>query len=174
MGAYWVRPKKLYSSQRPPYGTDDRGVAYIQYGEPDRIVDGILQPPRGKVSVVCSQLRLCDAQIMPNVVMNLERSPYWIYQLPGEDMPFNLVLIFGESARSGFGRVDTIEEVIPARAFSLSDRFNSPSPGTGANNPGEKMTPGMVLQWLYVRAVSYKRFLFRKQIRAVNIGMGSG
>jgi len=72
----------------------------------------------------------------------------------------NLVLIFGDSARSGFGRVETIEEFIPSRAFSLSDRFNSPSPGTGANNPGEKMTPGMVLQWLYYEQLATKDFFF--------------
>lgn len=164
---HWERigyAKKNYIRLKgPPFGTDDRGVAYVQYGEPDRIIDGFLQAPRAKVSAVCSQLRLCDGQIMPNVVMNLEISPYyeiWIYQQPGEEMPFNLVLIFGDSARSGFGRVDTIEEFIPARAFSLSDRFNSPSPGTGANNPGEKMTPGMVLQWLYYEQLATKDFFF--------------
>jgi GWxTD domain-containing protein len=164
---HWERigyaQKNFTRANVSPYGTDDRGVAYVQYGEPDRIIDGILQAPRGKVSAVCSQLRLCDGEIMPDVVMNLERSPYfeiWIYQQPNEEMLFNLVLIFGDSARGGFGRVDTIEEFIPARAFSLSDRFNSPSPGTGANNPGEKMTPGMVLQWLYYEQLATKDFFF--------------
>lgn len=164
---HWERivyAQKNYTRHKnPPYSTDDRGVAYVKYGEPDRIVDGILQAPRGEVSAVCSLLRLCDAEIMPNVVMNLDRSPYfeiWIYEQLIDEMPFNLVLIFGDSARSGFGRVETIEEFIPARAFSLSDRFNSPSPGTGANNPGEKMTPGMVLQWLYYEQLATKDFFF--------------
>lgn len=164
---HWERivyaQKNYIRRNEPPYSTDDRGVAYVKYGEPDRIIDGILQAPRGKVSAVCSQLRLCDGQIMPNVVMNLDRSPYfeiWIYEQPSNEMQFNLVLIFGDSARSGFGRVETIEEFIPTRAFSLSNRFNSPSPGTGANNPGEKMSPGMVMQWLYYEQLATKDFFF--------------
>ena len=164
---HWERiayAKKNYTRRNdPPYSTDDRGVAYVKYGEPDRIVDGILQASRGMVSAVCSQLRLCNGQIMPNVVMNLDTSPYfeiWIYEQPSNEMQFNLVLIFGDSARSGFGRVETIEEFIPSRAFSLSDRFNSPSPGTGANNPGEKMSPGMVMQWLYYEQLATKDFFF--------------
>jgi len=89
---HWERigfAKNNYARRNdPPYNTDDRGVAYVKYGEPYRIIEGILQAPRGKVSAVCSQLRLCNPDIMPSVVMNLDRSPYfeiWIYEQPSNE-----------------------------------------------------------------------------------------
>lgn len=155
--------KHFDRKQDSPYGTDDRGLVYVQYGSPDRKVDGRLHITRGEVASVCSQLRLCNSEIMPTVAMDLHTHPYyeiWIFDRPNMDMEFDLVLIFGDKARGGFGKVETVEDFIPSRAFSLSNRFNSPSPGTGANNPGEKMTPGMVLQWLYYEKFSTTDFFF--------------
>lgn len=164
---HWERiahaQKHFNHKQDPPYSTDDRGLAYVQYGHPDRKVDGRLNITRGEVASVCSQLRLCNSEIMPTVAMDLHTHPYyeiWMYNRPNPEMEFNLVMIFGDKARGGFGSVQTVEDFIPARAFSLSDRFNSPSPGTGANNPGEKMSPGMVLQWLYYEHFATTDFFF--------------
>ena len=147
----------------PPYGTDDRGKVYVQYGPPDRERDGNLTVNRGQVYEVCSELGLCDTEIMANVVFDLDPHPYyeiWIYNRPNLEMEYNLVKIFGETSLDGFRQVDVIEDFIPSRAFTLSKRFDSPSPGTGSNSPGEKMTPGMVMQWLYYKQLATTDFIF--------------
>jgi hypothetical protein len=76
-------------------------------------------------------------------------------------MEFNLILIFGDKPNGQFTRVDVVEDLIPSNAFTLSRRFNSPSPGSGTNNsPGAKMTPGMVLQWIYYEQLATTDYFF--------------
>ncbi len=148
----------------PPYGTDDRGPYYVRYGEPDRQVDGFLRADRGRATVVCSQLPTCIREHMPIVVMDLDPQPYyeiWSYERPNEQMEYNLVVIFGETALGGFRRVETVEDFIPNQAFSFSDsRFAIESLMGGRTTVGEKVTPGMVFQWLYYEQLSTVDFYF--------------
>lgn len=133
----------------PPYGTDDRGKVWVQYGEPDRTRKGELVADRGRVASVCKQLRGCSDVLMPDVVMNLDLMPryeIWIYDQPDPRMEHNLVYIFGETALNGFRRVNAVEDFIPARAFTLNrNRFRTGRTG----NPVGWINPGMVMQWIY-------------------------
>jgi len=108
----------------PPYGTDDRGVVYIQYGAPSRVQSGNLRLARGEVFTECGYLSGCNPNLMADVVMGLDTNPYyeiWIYERPSQNMEYNLIMIFGERPLDGFRRVNVLEDFIPRRAFSLND-----------------------------------------------------
>lgn len=146
-----------------PYGTDDRGEFWVRYGTPDRQYDGQLKATRGQVSTVCMILS-CNSGIMGNAVFELDQRPYydiWIYEKPNQHMKYNLVLIFGEDPKSGFGRLEIIEDFIPSRAFSFSNRYSAPSLlRESAGKASNLMSPGMVMQWIYYKQLATKDFYF--------------
>ncbi len=156
-------------SENPPYGTDDRGVYWVRYGEPDRNSSGHLQITRGDVMSVSWRLEqgfLTDgedapeasAEVMANAVFDLDQQPYyevWTYDRPSQEMRDDLILIFGETAIGGFGRVETVEDFIPSRAFSMSTgRFDVPTLTGTRHVAGINLTPGMVMQWIYYRQLA--------------------
>ncbi|MGF1671691.1 MAG: GWxTD domain-containing protein, partial [Balneolaceae bacterium] len=152
----------------PPYGTDERGVAYVKYGPPHRKADGILRAPRQKVINLCRQLGSCnDEELMADVIFDLQTRPYyeiWIYNRPEAEMRYNLLMIFGDKPAGGFDRIDVIEELIPSRAFTFTDRFNFLSLRRQAAGLGQSfeefLTPGMILQWLYYEQLATTDFFF--------------
>ena len=148
----------------PPYGTDDRGMVYIKYGEPDRIQDGNLRITRGEVFTDCGVLPGCNPNLMADVVMDLDSNPYyeiWIYEQPRQSMEYNLIMMFGERPLDGFRRVNVLEDFIPRRAFSLNDERYAFQSLTGTRTtPGELVTPGMMMQWMYYKQLATTDFFF--------------
>lgn len=164
---HWERiahAREHYSKRDdPPYGTDDRGPVYIRYGPPDRQTDGFLRAQRGKVYSACGSLPGCNPETMANIVMDLHTQPYyeiWIYNRPSDEMKYNLVMIFGDHPSGGFGRIQTIEDFIPSRAFSTSKRFTFQALEGANSSPGELFTPGMIMQWLYYQQLAATDFFF--------------
>lgn len=156
--------REFTRAAEPPYDTDERGPAWVRYGAPDRQYQGRFLITPGDVAGVCRQLKKCDGSVMANAIMGLDHQPYyelWIYRRPNTEMRYNLVLIFGDSPTSGFGRVETIDDLIPSRAFSFSDRYAAPSLLYELEfKAGKKMSPGMVMQWIYYRQLATKDFYF--------------
>jgi len=151
----------------PTYDTDDRGIEYVRYGEPDRSASGVLTLHPGEVQTECASFPGCNPEIMRNVIMDLDPSPYyeiWIYDQPNPEMEYNLILIFGDKSSGGFQRVNVIEDFIPRRAFSLNDsRYAFQSPVLGNTSPGTLFTPGMIMQWLYYKQLISTDFFFVHQ-----------
>lgn len=148
----------------PPYGTDDRGVEYVRYGEPDKIKSGTLTLSTGEVYNDCRAFPGCNPDMMRDVVMNLDPNPYfevWSYDRPNGQMQYNLIILFGEKSSGGFQKINVIEDMIPRRAFSLNDnRYAIQSPGGGNSSPGTIFTPGMIMQWLYYKQLISVDFYF--------------
>ena len=129
---------------------------------------GNLRITHGEVKAECSGTFLpCGGDVMATIVMSLHTQPYyqiWAYPKPNKAMEHNLVFIFAARPQGGFGYVETLEDLIPARAFQFTDRYSSPSLLTGVKiSPGNKMTPGMMMQWLYYKQLATKEFFFADQ-----------
>lgn len=148
----------------PPYLTDDRGVVYVQYGEPDKKDSGFLRLPRGMVYTECGVIPGCNPNLMPDVIMDLDRNPYfevWVYKKPSDRMKFNLVKLFGDNVIGGFGEVEKVEDFIPNEAFTQNDSRYSFKSLTGVETtPGKLVSPGMMMQWMYYRQLNATDFFF--------------
>lgn len=151
----------------PPYETDDRGPVYVRYGKSDRKVSGILNVSRGEVMQLCSGTDIpCNPEAMANIVTSLHTQPHyeiWIYNRPNTGMEYNLVHIFGQKAQGGFSQLTTIEDFIPSRAFSFSNRYDFQSLTGRRTTPSDVMTPGMIMQYIYYKQLATKDFYFSDQ-----------
>lgn len=148
----------------PPYGTDDRGIEYVRFGEPDRKSSGILNLLPAEIETECGIFPKCNPEMMREIVMALDPNPayeIWSYDKPSDDMEHNLVLIFGDKASAGFQRVNVVEDFIPRSAFSLNDKRYAIQSLTGIETtPGELFTPSMIMQWLYYKKLMSADFFF--------------
>tara|TARA_R100000479_G_scaffold101117_1_gene50347 strand:- start:1475 stop:3511 length:2037 start_codon:yes stop_codon:yes gene_type:complete len=154
----------------PPYATDDRGIVYVQYGEPDKKDSGILNITRADIFTNCPSG--CNPEAMANVLPAIDPAPYyevWVYEKPNPAMQFNLVKIFGDKAIGGFSEVEKVEDFIPNEAFSQNDgRYAFKSLTGRKTTPGEKVTPGMVMQYNYYLKLSSYDFFFASRFDQLN------
>lgn len=133
------------------YGADERAEYYVKYGAPDRTTRRSLTIFMSDVENTCSYFGRCTPSVIWAAITTLDPSPeleVWVYHRPTRDMVENLVLMFGKSSHTGFGLIRQVEELIPARAFTFSDRYDHPTL-QGFKLPTGTMTPGMVMQWIY-------------------------
>ncbi|MAL17153.1 MAG: hypothetical protein CL670_05850 [Balneola sp.] len=162
----------------PPYGTDDRGKVYVQYGEPDKKDSGFLNITSADIYTNCPPG--CNREVMVNVIPALDPNPYyeiWVYEKPNSAMKFNLVKIFGDKAIGGFSEVEKVEDFIPSKAFSLNDNRYAFQSLTGLKStPGVGATPGMVMQFNYYLKLSSTDFFFANRYEQLYFEwvMGSG
>jgi GWxTD domain-containing protein len=162
----------------PPFGTDDRGSVYVQYGEPDKKDSGFLNITSADIYTNCPPG--CNREVMVNVIPALDPNPYyeiWVYEKPNSAMKFNLVKIFGDKAIGGFSEVEKVEDFIPSKAFSLNDNRYAFQSLTGLKStPGVGATPGMVMQFNYYLKLSSTDFFFANRYEQLYFEwvMGSG
>lgn len=132
---------------------DDRGKAWLRYGAPDRTYKGRLWV---RPSDVCQVLRMrltiqgnfVDCQSgqvrrLRDYILEITSNPryeIWIYDTRERfDTRYNHLQMFGDRADSdGFGRVESVEDLIPRRAYQVSGRYIY-----------QDVTPGLIIQWLY-------------------------
>jgi len=164
--------ERFQKKSDPPYGTDERGVMYVKYGPPDRQAEGRLRADRSKVIQVCQEIGGCNTDLMPEVVYELDMQPWyeiWVYDRPNKEMQYNFTAIFGEKPGGSFGRVVTIEELIPSSAFTLGSRFNFTLLQAGATvSPSGKVTPGMIIQYLYYEQLAGVDYFFAHRLSRFN------
>lgn len=149
--------------KRSIYGTDNRGPVYVKYGRPDRRYKDRLRIASHEVCSAIKERLSIQGLYVPcnekgvrkieNLVMDFHQNPeyeIWVYQAPNEDMQFNLVMMFGEKGQiGGFQHLETVEDFIPARAFSMSKR-----------NHYRGITPGIIMQWLYYKQLASVDYYF--------------
>ncbi len=102
-------------TNRSVYGTDDRGVFFVKYGTPDRVVNGIM-------SVNRSEQRMIG---IPQVVLDrYDRFPrFEVWRYAGLERRDFTYFLFGNEGGSGeFRHVEGVHELIPsgARSFNVS------------------------------------------------------
>jgi GWxTD domain-containing protein len=157
------------------YGTDDRALTYIRYGEPDERKTGVLtldQQNLGRwlsqqfetAQVVddhdenqLSRLEIEDLheddsgsyrQLEDYVFQFHEYPEYevWIYSPLTDEETQPLIFIFGTDVRTGdYSKQNSIDDFIPQRAY-LSDRRSQPRQTEFVR---QGLTPALALQMLY-------------------------
>lgn len=152
-----------------PYGTDDRALIYIRYGEPDRKSNGILTLQSENIKPwlqrqlnpgldTASESRR-DAEtpggqrerieILQDAIYEFHRYPeyeVWIYDhiTPSQSKP--IIFLFGTDVRSDEFRLQTsLDDFIPERAYTTErSRDDDSVEFTRAG-----ITPALMLQLLY-------------------------
>jgi GWxTD domain-containing protein len=134
------------------YGTDDRGEVYVEFGEPDRMLREKLFLSLGDIEYYC-QLIGCG-EILPLEVFRLHQQPeveIWVYDRFNDDMRYNLIQIFGTPPDGNFSLLNSLDDFIPTRAFSIGQRYELAEIGRARGVSPRKnwLTPGMLLQFIY-------------------------
>ncbi|MFN1834691.1 GWxTD domain-containing protein [Balneola sp. MJW-20] len=162
---HWKRiaySKKYFNkSNDTVFEADERAFTYVKYGQPDRIVRGVLQVSMGEMQSAARQLAVTDygrqqAEFVAQQAFNYhENSPYevWIYDELEEGFSNNVVRMFGEIPETGFGEVVVLEDLIPDRAFAISKR-NVINNFRTSGFQVLYYNPGMILQWIYYNKFS--------------------
>ncbi|MEX2601217.1 MAG: GWxTD domain-containing protein, partial [Balneolaceae bacterium] len=126
LAEHWERiayaKRHFQRRNEPPYGTDERGPLYVQYGEPDHKETGFFPLKELDVRRLLQREEADASREIIDILQREAGAPHnyeiWIYYSPNEEMPFNLVLMFGEKAVGGFGQLHTLADLIPSRLFT--------------------------------------------------------
>ncbi|RKY84030.1 hypothetical protein DRQ09_09195, partial [candidate division KSB1 bacterium] len=103
-----------------PYGTDDRGLIYVKYGEPDKKKSGVLGANQIEI------WKWIDDQGIRQLIDQYSWNPrfeVWVYYNLNSDDP--VIYTFGR--RNGFGTfgiINGVEDFIPERAFRKTSLIN--------------------------------------------------
>lgn len=147
-----------------PLSADDRARIYIRYGPPDVQRSGMINFDPGMASSYIQEIAntptLPEPKVGGSIVQafvrqarNFHTSPQyevWVYRA-SSTRPEKIIFMFGNSSETaGFEEIDSVEELIPARAFSMSQgmvptgtQFSSLSPRV------RNIRPGLILQIMY-------------------------
>lgn len=108
-------------TRRPPLGTDDRGVVYLRYGEPDRVVKGHLGASEHELQIRVPrslEARQRIRQYDPNPQFEV-----WVYDRLNE-AEFSYFLFGNRDGTGPFERVDGVHElIVPSARSTASSRF---------------------------------------------------
>lgn len=150
------------------YNTDIRGISWVQYGQPDREYQGNLHLSSARVSTLINTLDPNLAEVQKNALLaatlSLHMSPgyeIWIYRSPTKEMENNLVILFGDTPNGNFQRLNTLEDFIPSRAFSFSNRYKASQIMNREDaRQDPNITPGMIMQYIYYEQLAIKDHYF--------------
>ena len=179
---HWKRiasaQKQFTRNSSTIYGTDDRALIYVRYGEPDRVQRGILtlqdlnikpwlqrqmlqqEPDRSERGGDRRPWIERQEEILENAIYDFHRYPeyeVWFYDNMLEDSNDSLPFIFGTNAENDqFEYHSSIDALIPERAFypdqrrgTDRDRDRDTEPGESAQFVRAGITPALMLQMLY-------------------------
>lgn len=157
-----------------PYGTDDRALIYIRYGEPDRQSNGILTLQSANIKpwlqrqinpgMDTDQTSRRDADtpgsfreqfdILQEAIYRFHRYPeyeIWIYDRLSPAQTEPIIYLFGTDVRNDEFKLKTsLDDFIPERAFNMErDRGDDSAEFTRAG-----ITPALMLQLLYYEQLS--------------------
>lgn len=153
-----------------PYGTDDRGTAWVAYGRPDRTFTERLHLSFQEARRIADKFRAgASESLIAHAAIQIHQEPevrIWVYLDIVSPREENLIFMFGPKVVGGFGELRVVEDLLPTRAFTLTQRYDRidlrvAQLGGNPNLEG-KVTPGMVLQWAYYRQLSTKDWYFAK------------
>ncbi len=148
--------------QNTVYGTDDRGLIYVKYGEPDDELSVILgtEPSEIYNSASAYGIRAIsygDFRRGIEAFLNYPDCEVWAYRSFDSNEP--VIFLFGRKEGNGsFGLRSGVEEMIPQRAFrSTSSTFG--------------VVPGAVLQMMYYAKLSAFDLAFTDRLRELDDSM---
>ena len=137
-----ARDRYTYTN-RSVYGTDDRGVFFVKYGKPDRIVSGIMSVSRAE------QRLIGIPQVVVDRYDRFPRFEVWRYAGLAEH-GFTYFFLGNEGGSGRFRHVEGVHELIPsgARSFNVA--------GGGAQSAGAVRGRRAVhyLEWAYYQDVA--------------------
>lgn len=174
------------------YETDDRGITYVKYGAPERKFQEDLITA-GRVSNMVMEMLSTRSPMtkgtpeawrtasraVENAVSRLDitsRYEIWIYERQYLGTNDNMVRIFGDEPGGGFKKIQALDDLIPAQAFTMSTRYSQPSIQTMGESNKETMTtrltskgggggtvnPALILQMMLYRETASMDPLFSK------------
>lgn len=178
--------KNFRNGKNTAYGTDDRGLIYVKYGEPERIARGSLGTKRadfkvwtdflldGKETIASDATRrarpgqrAAEQSFLIGEIDRFNNYPeyeIWFYHSFDTDEPISY--IFGNLEGIGrYGLRDGIEDFIPGRAFLRTSSYR-----TG-------VSPGAVLQSVYYSELMHLRPDFEdryNELEQIWNSLGSG
>lgn len=183
---HWQRiataKERFTKNETTVYGTDDRALIYIRYGEPDRAKSGILTLQSFNIR------RWLDNQLTPdkehddpppesleeaeNVMMDrLQNAIYefhrypeyevWFYDQIVEPQQNPIIFMFGTDVRNDqFVLQTSLEDFIPERAFHM----NAEVEGESIDFTRAGITPALLLQLLYYEQLAQVDEFFEKRL----------
>lgn len=129
------------------YGTDDRGIGWVKFGEPNLIhkADFTLFPEDIYSMIFRKTGSHYVSRQLSSEVFNINKSvreyEIWVYTTHNTGPMYNNVLIYGDTVVKGFAQATTINDFIPNGAFSLSARFAGGAIQFTQVNPGGGADP---------------------------------
>lgn len=137
-----------YSNPDSPNGVDDRGLAYIKYGEPDKILTPPLYFSIGEINEFVTEffLKLEEKKDIPMTDIGVRANKFtyklidymgqvpfsstmniWVYQSARDYMDESIVLYFSEHDKNQFKRVGSIDDWIPLGQYRSGTLMISPA-----------------------------------------------
>lgn len=154
------------------YGTDDRGIGYVQFGEPNLIHTGELEVrhttvqdlsmkkidtafPRCFVDRICKRRAETYSRNMANAAFehsgSLREYEIWVYTTHNISPVYNNVLFFGDTAIKGFAKATSVNDFIPSAAATFSKRFAVQAVG---DEYDFDMNPAVFIQHEYLQQLA--------------------
>ncbi|MFQ5640647.1 MAG: carboxypeptidase-like regulatory domain-containing protein [bacterium] len=125
--------KNFTTEKNTIYGTDDRGIIYVKYGEPDKKKVVFLGTRRSEINNIASLYDIppilkTDFRVQIESFINYPECEVWSYAALNSDEP--VIYLFGRKEGEGpFGLRNGVEEFIPARAFRNTSLVMGLPPG---------------------------------------------
>lgn len=191
---HWLR---IYDAQQrftrnsaTIYGTDDRALTFVRYGEPDRVHRGILTlqdlnvKPWLERQVIPQQdidleqrpgfqsIEGRQAQIIEDAIYHFHRYPefeIWFYDRLGVRGSEPVPVIFGTNVNNNqFEKQNSVDSFIPERAFNRdafrqSGRMDEDAPEFVRAG----ITPALMLQMLYYEQLSQYDAFFNSRLNNI-------
>ncbi len=187
---HWIRihnaTQIFNKNSNTVYGTDDRALIYIRYGEPSRRSSGILTlqsqnikpwlqrqlnaaTSRGAISRRGDDLS--EPQEFDELIERLQRSIYefhrypeyeiWFYENIVPDQAEPIIFLFGTDVRTDqFSLQTSLEDFVPERAYIVErSRNDEPQEFTRAG-----ITPALMLQLLYYEQLARIDSFFERRL----------
>ncbi|NBC66029.1 MAG: GWxTD domain-containing protein, partial [Bacteroidetes bacterium] len=183
---HWQRiaeaQNRYTKNEETVYGTDERALIYIRYGEPDRSKNGILTlqsfnirswlenqlaPDRRNENRTPENLQDADRQVMQrlqNAIYEFHRYPeyeIWFYDQVVEPQNQPIIFLFGTDVRNDkFALQTSLEDFIPERAFYVDDEEDEEA----LNFTRAGITPALILQLLYYEQLAQVDDFFAQRL----------
>lgn len=168
---HWQRiseaKERFNKNKSTVYGTDERALIYIRYGEPDRMKNGILtlqsfniqnwlenqlapnRPNEDRPSDNMEDAEIEIMQRLQNAIYEFHRYPeyeIWFFDQVVDPQNQPIIFLFGTDVRNDeFALQTSLEDFIPERAFHIDNEENEES----LNFTRAGITPALILQLLY-------------------------
>ncbi len=129
---HWLRiahaRKNFTKNRKSVYGTDDRGLVYVAYGEPVRKSWGYFGSKyRDTNSYIVTGNEFLDSNVGRGLLQQIRSSNHypeyeiWVYQSNSED---SAIFMFGKSQKTGiYETISGVEDLISDLTFTNIDHF---------------------------------------------------